>query len=1109
MNKSSGNALPGNVTVSGGFISSGGSDQIGNTSIVTLSGGTWNLSTFTETISQLMFTAGNFTQGIGGVLTVASGLDTAVTMTNSTTIAGNVVFANASGLTMGDGTTISGNLTFQGTGGVIYNGASTTATISGGVDLGGFGHSFTTGSGATPGMTCSGILSGVAGSDLTKMGPGELQLSGGSPNTYSGLTTVSAGTLLLNKTAGVSSIPGNVLVSGGNLLLNTANQIANTATMTVTAGSFNMAGNGEQIDNLVMNGGSVTQGGALFTLSPAGATALSMGGTASISGGSLSLPGPSQIVFNGSAGTGTVASDIDLNAASHTFDIATSTAGLSMDIQGVISNGTVTKTSAGTLRFSGSSPNTFTGLTTISGGTLLLQKTAVNAIVGDVLVNSGGNLALGASSQIVDTATITLSGGSMNMSGFTETITTFAFNSGALTQGGGLLALTNLTMGDSTLVAGPLAFTAAGGLTYTGASSTATISGSVDLGSFTQTFAIPNGSAAIDQTISGPIANGGLDKTGTGTLLLTGANTYGGGTTISAGTLQGNTTSLQGNISNSANLVFDQAGTGTYAGSITGAGTLTKQGGGAVNLTGANTTGLVTVSSGLLAVNGSLAGGGPMTVAPGATLGGTGVVTKNITFSGTLAPGNSIGTIHLVGAQEFTAGFNLDIEVDPAISDSVDIVGTLLIDPGASVTIDPAPGTYPNAITYTLVHTTGGVTGTFSNLTLTHPIFTGQLVYTNLDVLLEIGFRPFNELVTTGNAAQIARCLSGFTPDAGSDLAFIINELRASPSQAMLATTLNLMQPSQFTALAVMQENNTLYLNEGLFNHLESLTPYCQTAKLGLNLWSVPFTAHQIQKRHGLTQGYTATTPGVLLGLDGKIAKDLVVGLAAGYSHSDLKWTHHIGTAKEQAAYGAIYGRWAKKHGSIESSLVYGYSRYKTDRPIIFMVDIPVNRHAKGNHSSMQGSAHLKAAADWSCKKITFEPFAEAAYVYIREKGFKEKGAQSLDLDILSKNSNLLMSEAGLRIAYCKSCPRTILTPYVQASGIYESRRLGKHEKALFNGCPLNVTGLNPSRMMTGLEAGLNLTLGDQAAILSLAYKGRFAKRFMDNSGYLQLNVRF
>ena len=80
------------------------------------------------------------------------------------------------------------------------------------------------------------------------------------------------------------------------------------------------------------------------------------------------------------------------------------------------------------------------------------------------------------------------------------------------------------------------------------------------------------------------------------------ANTYGGGTTVNGGILRGTTTSLQGDIVTNAAVYFYQATTGTYAGTMSGSGSMLVTGGGTVILTGNSTySGGTTVRGGILA----------------------------------------------------------------------------------------------------------------------------------------------------------------------------------------------------------------------------------------------------------------------------------------------------------------------------------------------------------------------------------------------------------------------------------------------------------------------------------------------------------------------------
>lgn len=198
-------------------------------------------------------------------------------------------------------------------------------------------------------LTLSGIISGGANS-LTKTGTNVATLSGASANTYTGTTTVSAGTLALNKTAGVNAIAGNVTIGDGVggldiLRLDANNQIVDSSVITFT-------GSGANAGILRLNGKNETIAGLNSSATGAG------------------------IIENNSSTDST----LTVNNASGT----TTFSGLIRD--GSTGKLNITKNGLGGLAITGS--NSYSGVTTVNAGTLIV----------------GHNAALGTSSVIVDSS---------------------------------------------------------------------------------------------------------------------------------------------------------------------------------------------------------------------------------------------------------------------------------------------------------------------------------------------------------------------------------------------------------------------------------------------------------------------------------------------------------------------------------------------------------------------------------------------------------------------------------------------------------------------------------------------------------------------------------
>ena len=173
--------------------------------------------------------------------------------------------------------------------------------------------------------------------------------------------------------------------------------------------------------NTYGGGTTITQG--TVRMSGAGTMGATSGGL-TVDGGTLDLNGTSQSVGNFSGSGGTILNNASGTDVTLTIGTGNGDGG---NYAGVIADnstgtGTValTKTGTGTITLSGT--NTFTGATTINGGTLSVANEGGEALGGtaSVEITTGGTLLLESNDQINNAANINMADGTLDLNGKVE-----------------------------------------------------------------------------------------------------------------------------------------------------------------------------------------------------------------------------------------------------------------------------------------------------------------------------------------------------------------------------------------------------------------------------------------------------------------------------------------------------------------------------------------------------------------------------------------------------------------------------------------------------------------------------------------------------------------
>ncbi|WP_442597734.1 autotransporter domain-containing protein [Parapusillimonas sp. JC17] len=658
--------------------------------------------------------------------------------------------------------------------------------------------------------------------------------------------------------------------------------------------------------------------------------------------------------------------------------------------------------------------------------------------------------------------------------------------------------------------------------------------------------------------------SGSLIKQGEAKLTLAGNNSYVGGTRIDNGTVQitsnanlgarsGALTLQGGALQASRSMTMDrdvkvnasqsigQIGGSTFGGTfdvdsnvvltladntLSGTGDIRKMGQGELDIRSKDegSRKLTQVDLGTLAINTSTPyQSEKIVVEQNAFLQGSGTIVGKTEIKGQAQPGNSIGTLNIVGDLVIHEGGSYEFEAATHRADYLHVTGNVVMDGDVVVSVETEQKVSDQR--YPLFGYTGTLTGLDYETLEVSPFLRADLVQGSQQV--DIAFsRDFAWPAENANQnAMAAHLNAAFRQEDQGDLNKVfdaLDEVGTAPAARRALEVLSGQSiGNALTASAIQQGQFTRALEDrlaarrggrdasqgvatpiaarsgsnGLGGAVQSVASTVSHANAAggsgttasvdeVSVWARAMGGPSKVRGSG---AFSMTNFGVLTGVDKSFGQHLV-GASFGYGNFSVDGDQG-GDTDADVYQISLYGSARKDRLFLDGTVAYSYADYKTKRALEFG---DMSRSARGKARGDNFGLSLKSGLHLQYSGVTVEPSLGFDWYHLKRDGFTESGAEAAGLHVKSEKLNLVMPSVGVRVSSTHEYGSRTLTPELSARYYYNAGDTTSDTRAALIGAPASTPGFAVT------STGLGRNIGVVSAGLSVQNdeKLRFFARY-------------